>query len=165
MNLSYGLDSTTIEVTPTEVDQHHGTLKRARKSEESKGRKVTVLVRLEIHEASEKQVELAPRSRLFPRPIAALGALVPEIIADRLRQYAREREQPLSDLSRVLWTEFLIAKKRGERGDGWAKFIERQLNDVLALRQDKKKISYARTRQMSVRRGRSRNRRGNASRG
>lgn len=150
MRLTYSLDSTTIEATQQELDSNHAQISKARKSEERKGRTVTVLIRLEIHEAGDKQVAFAPAGRLFPRPVCSMGAIVPVIVADKLRGYAKEREQPLSDLTRVLWTEFLIAKKRGDRGDTWARFIECQLDDILSLRHAKKKISYARTRQMRV---------------
>ena len=40
---------------------------------------------------------------------------------------------------------------RGEKSDGWVLGIEHQLNDVRELRQSKKKISYARTRQLKAR--------------
>jgi len=155
MQMTYSLDATTIEVSQSEMTTHRAALRRARRSEEYKGRRVTVLVRLEVHEASEKQVELSPNSRLFPRPICALGALVPVVIADKLREYAKNREQPLSDLTRILWAEFLIAKDRREREDGWAMFIENRLNEVHDLRSSKKKISYARTKQMRVKNKRS----------
>jgi len=150
MQLTYSLDRTAIEVTRAELEDHRDRIELAKKNEESKGRTVTVLVRLEIHEAGDKQVEPAPFGRLFPRPVQSMGAIVPVVVADKLRQYAAAREQPLSDVTRVLWTEFLIAKDREARGDGWAKFIEGRLNDVLELRQSKKKISYARTKQMRV---------------
>jgi len=155
MQLTYALDATTIEVSPTEMSANRIAIRRARRSEERKGRRVTVLVRLEVHEASDRQIELSPKSRLFPRPICALGALVPELIADKLRAYAAEQEQPLSDLTRILWTEFLIAVNRNERGDGWAAFIQKRLSEVRDLRTSKKKISYARTKQMRVKGRRS----------
>ena len=155
MQLSYDLDTTTIEATQPELDDNRTTINRAKRSEKKRGRTVTVLVKLDIHEATEKQVEFAPLGRLFPRPVQSMGAIVPILIADKLREYVRAREQPLSDLSRILWTEFLIANdriKRGQadRGDSWAKFIEKRLNDVLELRQSKKKISYARTKQLRL---------------
>ena len=151
MQLTYSLDSTTIVATKQELDSNHSQISKARKSEERKGRTVTVLIRLEIHAARDKQIKLAPAARLFPRPVCSMGAIVPVIVADKLRQYAKDREQPLSDLTRVLWTEFLIAKKRGDSSDSWTSFIEEQLDDILSLRQAKKKISYARTRQVKVR--------------
>jgi hypothetical protein len=155
MQLNYSLDATTIEVTPTELDDNRTQINRAKRAERSRGRTVTVLVKLDIHEANDKQVEFAPRGRLFPRPIQSMGAIVPVIIADKLRAYAKGREQPLSDLTRVLWTEFLIStsklnRGRGDRTDNWVKFIEDRLNEILELRQSKKKISYARTKQMKV---------------
>lgn len=160
MQLTYDLDTTTVEVSPDELATNGRTIRRARRSEERKGRKVTVLVRLEVHEAGDKQTEFFPRGRLFPRPLCALGAIVPVLIADKLRSYAKEREQPLSDLTRILWTEFLIAMDRKRRGDysgraerrqdDWANFIENRLNDVLELRQSKKKISFARTKQVRI---------------
>jgi len=155
MHLNYSLESTSIEVTQSELDHYGAAINRARRSEEARGRTVTVLVRLEIHEASDKQIATAPLGRLFPRPLAHLGAAVPEVIADKLRAYAVERGQPLSDVARVLWTEFLIARDRGDRGDKWATFIEGQLNEIRSLREDKKRISYARTKQMQVRPKRS----------
>jgi len=150
MDLAYNLDSTTITATQSELDQHRGVIDRATKAEERRGRKVTVLMRFEIHEASDKQVEMAPLGRLFPRPLKNLGAAVPEIVADKLKAFALERGQPMSDVTRVLYTEFLIAKKREARGDGWVKFIEGRLNDVRDLRESKKRISYARTKQMTL---------------
>jgi hypothetical protein len=150
MLLSYSLDATTIEVTPEEMESNASTIRRAKKAEEGRGRMVTVLVRLEIHEASDKQVELAPFGRLFPRPVKSMGAIVPEIVADKLKNYAAAREQPMSDLTRVLYTEFLIAKERGSREDSWVRYIEARLNDVQELRQSKKRISYARTKQMRI---------------
>jgi hypothetical protein len=151
MDLAYDLDSTTIVATEAELDQHRGVIDRETKAEEKRGRKVTVLVRFEIHEASDKQVEMSPRGRLFPRPLKNLGAAVPELVADKLKAYALERGQPMSDVTRVLYTEFLVAKKREGRGDGWTKFIEARLNDVRSLREDKKRISFARTKQVTVR--------------
>ena len=150
MQLNYSLDATTIEVTQSELADNRNAISRAKKAEEKRGRTVTVLVKLEVHEAGEKQVELAPFGRLFPRPVQSMGAIVPVIVADKLRDYAKSREQPLSDVTRVLWTEFLIAKDSQSRGDEWTRLIEERLNDVLELRQSKKKISYARTRQMKV---------------
>lgn len=154
MDVSYGLRSTTISATKEELSRHRKRIAAATKAEESRGRKVNLLVKLEIHEAGEKQVEEAPAAQLFPRPVCNIGAMVPVILADKLREYAALREQPLSDVSRVLWVEFLIAKKRGEHQDEWVRHIERQLDEILALRQSNKKISYARTRSVSVRRDR-----------
>ena len=156
MQLNYSLDATTIEMSQTELDSNRDQINRAKREERRRGRTVTVLIRLDIHEANVKQVEFAPKGSLFPRPVQSMGAIVPVIVADKLREYAKGKEQPLSDLTRVLWTEFLIArdrisKGRAEKGDTWTRFIEQRLNDVLELRQSKKKISYARTRQMKVR--------------
>lgn len=151
MDLSYDLDSTTIEVTEQELDDNHTVIERAAKEERRAGRKVTVLVRLEIHEANDRQVELAPLGRIFPRPLKRIGASVPVIIVDKLKELAEAKGQPLSDVTRVLYTEFLIAKKRKARGDGWAAHIERQLDEVKSLRESKKRISYARTKQQTLR--------------
>ena len=56
MELTYGLDSTTLEVTERELSSHGPALKRAVAHEKRAGKKVTVLVRLEIHEAGDRQL-------------------------------------------------------------------------------------------------------------
>lgn len=152
MQVTYALDATTVEGSQSELDTHHDRIQRIKSDEEERGRRVTIVVKLEIHQATSRETEAHPRAKVFPQPVKVLGALLPVVVAERLRAYAQRREQPLSDLTRALWTEFLIAKERGEVQDHWAKFIETRLDLIKYVRENKGAVGYARTRRVHVRR-------------
>lgn len=143
MKLDYALDETRIEMTEEEYAGSRSTIEEVHEEEKARGRSVKVVVRFSIHQATDKEMEREPRGRLFPRPVKSIGALTPEAVANELKRYAEVREQPASDVSRVLWTEFLAAIKRNGPQDKWAKMIESRLNDVRSMREARLPMSYA----------------------
>jgi hypothetical protein len=144
MKLEYGLEETRVEVSEREFQSSTDFLEQAETEEQSRGRKFTVSVRFNIHQPTPKETRGSKRStKLFPRPVRSFGALTPEVVADGLKNYATRREQPASDVSRVLWTEFLAAVKRDGPNDKWTKKIEEKLDDVRELRASRLPMSYA----------------------
>ena len=143
MKLEYGLEETRLEVSERELGASEEYIAQADSEERSRGRKLTVIVQFDIHQPTRKEMRGAPKSRLFPRPVKSIGALTPEVVADGLKTYAVRREQPASDVSRVLWTEFLAAVRRAGPEDKWVKKIEAKLDDVRELRQSSLPMSYA----------------------
>ena len=142
MRVEYGLEETRVELNERDVVTDD-VFEVIQQQETKSGRRFTVLVRFDIHQATDKELSDAPRSRLFPRPVKAIGALTPEAVVNELKRYASGREQPASDVSRVLWTEFLAAVKRNGPKDKWVKLIEEKLDDVRALRESRLPLSYA----------------------
>lgn len=149
MQVTYSLDTTTVRATETELSEHHDKIQDACNAERRSGRRV-VVIKLEIHQATTTETEAHPHARVFPQPLQALGALLPVVVAERLKDFALKRGQPLSDLTRALWTEFLIARARRGGTDYWATFIEHRLDAIKAIRDRKGSVSYARTRSVQL---------------
>lgn len=143
MRVEYSLQETRVELDERGYSPSSDVIDEVQQEESRRGRRFTLLVRFDIHQASDKEVADAPKSRLFPRPVKAIGALTPEAVVNELKRYAGSREQPASDVSRVLWTEFLAAVKRNGPQDKWVKKIEEKLDDVRALRESRLPMSYA----------------------
>lgn len=142
MRLEYGLNETRVELSEREYSASEEAITAVETEERSKGRKFSVIVTLDIHRARPEETRGHQRSTLFPRPVKPVGAITPVVVADNLKTYATRREQPMSDVHRVLLTEFLAAAKRRDT-PAWVKTIEAKLDDVKLMRESRLPTSYA----------------------
>jgi hypothetical protein len=142
MRLEYGLNETRVEVSESEHATSSEVFEAVGEEERSRGRKFSVVVKLDVHRASPEETKGFSRSQLFPRPVKPVGAITPVVVADNLKTYAARREQPMSDVQRVLLTEFLAGTKRRE-SPTWVKNIEARLDDVKLMRESHLPTSYA----------------------